>query len=117
MRLFLLLCIIINIVYAVDYFDILKKEVYEKPSGKVRTFYMTAEEEIWDYAIHSLKNKVPGKINACSIRKRELILICSQKWSWYKVLQVTLLRIYRQYLYQKEEKVSVARKYGPRLES
>ncbi|CEG75964.1 hypothetical protein RMATCC62417_10927 [Rhizopus microsporus] len=61
MRLFLLLCIIINIVYAVDYFDILKKEVYEKPSGKVRTFYMTAEEEIWDYAIHSLKNKVPVK--------------------------------------------------------
>lgn len=53
MKLFQVLLFIINAVYAIDYFDILKKELYNDSAEKVRNFYITAEEVIWDYASQS----------------------------------------------------------------
>ncbi|KAG1287468.1 hypothetical protein G6F65_001503 [Rhizopus arrhizus] len=53
MKLFQILLFIINTVYAIDYFDILKKELYNDSVEKVRNFYITAEEVIWDYASQS----------------------------------------------------------------
>ncbi|CAO3700651.1 unnamed protein product [Rhizopus stolonifer] len=60
MRLFLFLFLAINTVCAVDYFDILKKELYESTTGKERHFYVTAEEQVWDYASQTNSNdRVP----------------------------------------------------------
>lgn len=56
MRLFLFLFLVINTVCAVDYFDILKKELYESTTGKERHFYITAEEQVWDYASQTNSN-------------------------------------------------------------
>ena len=49
---------LVSIVCA-DYFDILRQEFEQTPTGKVRRFFITAEEEIWDYASES-QNPVSG---------------------------------------------------------
>lgn len=46
---------------ASDYFEILDKELDQSLNGQVRTFYITAEESIWDYASEcSDKDNIPG---------------------------------------------------------
>lgn len=60
--LFILLILISSIYASSDYFDILEKELYQKLDGKVRKFYITAEESIWDYASEcDSKENVPSK--------------------------------------------------------
>lgn len=43
-----------------DYFDILEKEYNQTVTGKVRRFYITAEEEVWDYA-SQISTNVPSE--------------------------------------------------------
>ncbi|OBZ86865.1 Hephaestin-like protein 1 [Choanephora cucurbitarum] len=58
MRIFFWFFMLVSIVCA-DYFDILRQEFEQTPTGKVRRFFITAEEEIWDYASES-QNPVSG---------------------------------------------------------
>ncbi|KAI8361729.1 Cupredoxin [Blakeslea trispora] len=44
--------VLISVAYA-DYFDLLKQEFEATPTGKVKRYFITAEEETWDYAIES----------------------------------------------------------------
>jgi hypothetical protein len=62
MRKFLIFFLTLGLAYAFpDYFEILEDEFEQKLNGKVRTFFISAEESIWDYAsqIRS-KSNVPG---------------------------------------------------------
>ncbi|KAG2211915.1 hypothetical protein INT47_004602 [Mucor saturninus] len=63
MRILLYIATFISLVFASsDYFDILDKEFEQTVKGKTRTFYITAEEEIWDYASQSASAaNVPDK--------------------------------------------------------
>lgn len=62
MRILLILLLTLSFVYASpDYYEILEDEFKNKLNGKVRTFYIAAEESIWDYASQSRsKSNVPG---------------------------------------------------------
>lgn len=58
---FLILLLFFICAIRADYFDILQKEYKEVITGKVRRFYITAEEEVWDYASQIANNtNVPG---------------------------------------------------------
>ncbi|CEP07657.1 hypothetical protein [Parasitella parasitica] len=58
----LLLFLIIAVNAENDYFDLLQDEFEAKPTGQVRRFYITVEEEIWDYASEMDPNlNVPGE--------------------------------------------------------
>lgn len=62
MRKLLIWSLLISTLYAAsDYFEILDKELDQSLNGQVRTFYISAEESIWDYASEcSTKTNVPG---------------------------------------------------------
>lgn len=70
----ILLIVAIALVYASpDYFDILDDEFEQELNGKERTFYIAAEESIWDYSSQSKNPNVTGtkkKINNNKERER-----------------------------------------------
>lgn len=69
MRMLLYLTTLISLVIASsDYFDILDKEFEQTLKGKTRTYYISAEEEIWDYASQS-----SSADNVAGINKREIL--------------------------------------------
>lgn len=62
MQTLLILFLFITLVYAAPgYFDILDDEFEQELNGVERTFYIAAEESIWDYASQSPKHtSIPG---------------------------------------------------------
>lgn len=57
----ILLIVAIALVYASpDYFDILDNEFEQELNGEERTFYIAAEESIWDYSSQSKNPNVTG---------------------------------------------------------
>lgn len=76
---------------ASDYFEILDNELDQSLNGQVRTFHITAEESIWDYASEcSDKDNVPGKYDWQRVRIQvinELLLAANALGTrYYKAL-------------------------------